>query len=90
MVPSLCHGLFQCHADFYIWCEFVLQAVLFMEKITVQNNKGYFPCPVSGSEVLSAKKVKRYKLCKANMFVHDHPPASKEELLVIVAHLSPK
>lgn len=28
---ALCHGLFQSHADFYIWCAFILKAVLSME-----------------------------------------------------------
>lgn len=32
VVPSLCHGLFQCQSDFYVWCGFILKAVLFMEK----------------------------------------------------------
>lgn len=40
--------------------------------------------------ILFAMKVKCYKLCEAKVFVYDQPPASKEELLVKVAPLSPK
>ena len=59
-------------------------------KISVQSNKGYFLCHVSGSWVLSVTKVECYELHKAKEGDCNQPPAGEEELLVLVVHLSPK